>query len=217
LRQPGTDLQNPKADLEALVVSYLADPQVKLPARATAAWALGMIKPGPRPADLNFPLMAYLIGAVAAEVGTQIVALDVDPVKYPEQLAPYLDKVRRQTDLLLQLYQGFEGDPSLRDAGLLRFDHPSLARHRQMVANTAAQVRAVIAAAVALTQSAGSLVAERRAELARAVAELKAFLAQSRPDDLALYPGGPQFTVPRFEAPGGPSGRAGGRRTSAGR
>lgn len=192
LRQSTANQLNPKPEFTATAMKYLADPEARPIVRAWAATALGMLRPTAKPDDVNFYLMAYNMGLVAAEVGQRIAAMDVDP-KNSEKTRQYLEQVRRDTDDLMQLYQGFEGDPALRDAGLLKIDHPAALRQREAISAIATKVKAIITASVALSRSAGELIGRNRAELARTVEGLKAALAQAAPQDYALYPGGPEF------------------------
>lgn len=192
LRQASTDALTPKADLEAVAMTYLADPKTRPDVRAWASWALGMMRPNPKIENLNFVLIAYHMASAAADIGAQIAALNVNTSK-PEEIPPYLVLVSRKTDLLLQLDLGLEGDPGIRDAGLLKFEHAGMSKQKQAVSEIAAKVKAMITAAIELSRSAGVQVKDARAALTAAVDDLKAFLAANPPADAALYPGGPSF------------------------
>lgn len=185
LRQASTDLNDPKVMLSAALLGVLSNPNERPQVRAKAAWALGMLRPSERNSGYNFALIAHHMGLAAADIGDIVVAEGTaNPIR-----------ANRMTDLLLVVLSGLEGDPEIRNAGLLRADHGNLASQRAAVQAVADQVKALASAAVTLSGSAGAQRAPRTAEVTAAVQALRAHLAKSPPSDLALFPDGPKFPV----------------------
>jgi hypothetical protein len=185
LRQASANLNEPKATLAASLLAVLADPQARPQVRAEAAWALGMLRPNVQNPRYNFELIAHHMGGAAADIGDVIVAEGTANPVFATRLA----------DQLLVLLSGIEGDPQIRNAGLLRVDHPNVANQRAAIQGVLDRVREVARAAVELSRSAGVQRAQRTAEVAAAVQALRAHLAKSPPADLALFPDGPTFPL----------------------
>lgn len=186
LRQSASDPLNPDADLAAVVLSFLANPDAEPAVRAWAGWAMGMLRPSSRINQFNFELIAQHVGQAALSLGSEIVQIQAEN---PERAV-------RLTDLLYQLYLGLIGTSEIRDAGLLKTDHPSLAAQRATVQQIADRVRDVLAAAIELTRDAAP---QQRPQYRQALSgrldTLRSTLSNTRPTSLVLYPGGPQFPI----------------------
>ncbi len=61
-----------KAEMASAAARYLTDPDARPDVRAEAAWALGMMRVNPAITKYNFPLIAYHIGEVAADLGEKV-------------------------------------------------------------------------------------------------------------------------------------------------
>src|SRR5690606_17987077 len=75
LRQSSSDPLRPEADLAAVVLSHLANPNAEPAVRAWAGWAMGMLRPTPRTEQFNFQLVAQHIGEAVQSMATQIVEI----------------------------------------------------------------------------------------------------------------------------------------------
>lgn len=198
LRQSASDPLKPEADISGIVLGYLADPDAEPAVKAWAAWAMGMLRPTTRTNQYNFQLIALHIGNAAIDLATQIV----------ETQAENPERAVRLTDLLFQLYLGLVGTSQVRDAGLLKMEHPSLAEQRASIQQIADRVRDVLASAVELTRDAAPQQRPQyRQALQGRIDTLKSTLAAVKPASLALYPGGDQFPVGVADAAPGPQAR----------
>ena len=144
-----------------------------------------MMRPADRNAEFNFQLVAHHMGLAATDIGERIVATQAENP----------DEAVRLTDLLLQLHLAFTGSPEIRDAGLLKTDHPALAAQRAQIQDIANRVKNVAAASVDLVRSPRQQWPRGRSALESQVQALREFLASSPPADVALFPNGPQFPV----------------------
>ncbi len=190
LRQASSSGSNPQADFSAQVLKYLADPDQSLSVRAWAAWALGMIRPSERNDKYNFQLIAYHAGRAAVEIGDQVLELE------PEN--PELAK--RLTNLLLQILVGFYGNSEIRNSGLLNTPHSNLLAQKTTIQPIADRVQKLTAAAIELNRAVGAQKPSRRTTLQSALEDLRTYLSQNPPQNVALIPDGPTFPVP--SAPG---------------
>jgi hypothetical protein len=192
LRQAESVVRSPTSDIAATLLGIVADPKQREQVRAEAAWALGMLRPSSA-SRFNFELAAYHMASAAADIAEKITQVQPDSNAQAARLA----------DLLVQLYLGFEGDAALR-AGLLRSEHPNLSTQRTKVQALANQVKALATAAVDLTRAAKAQQPDKLKDLDALVSQLRDYLANNPPADLALYANGPSFPVEREEAEAGP-------------
>jgi hypothetical protein len=195
-----------QAEFATTALKFLADPKAKPDVRASAAWALGMMRVSGGTAKYNFGLIGYHIGQAAVDVGNRIVEADAD--RRP-------GRVRHLTDLLLELIDALSStnNGNIANAGLLNANHPNLGASRPFLSQLDAGLRKVAQAAVDLDKSPAERApdpkakkpagkgprARQRDALAAQVNELKAFLAKNPPSNWALVPGGPEFRGPQAQ------------------
>ena len=55
-------------------MQFLPNPEIRPEVRAEAAWALGMMRVSQASGTFNYPLIAYYIGEVAADLGERVAA-----------------------------------------------------------------------------------------------------------------------------------------------
>jgi hypothetical protein len=193
LRQPTQSPLQGKAEMAAIALQILADPESKLAVRAAAAWALGMMRVGREIANYNFPLVTYHIGAAAAEVGEKMGAVFSNSADQAEYLTGLL---------VTQLYPALNGIADVRESGLLNM--PGGQATRGLIEQARDLVGAVATAAVQLDRAAGTQISQRKRELSERVAALRMFLDKNRPADSRLTPGSPEVRAPEVaKAPGG--------------
>ncbi|QEH33062.1 hypothetical protein OJF2_15580 [Aquisphaera giovannonii] len=183
LRQ-GAEPKSPKeARMAKAAAKVLAAPKARLDIRAEAARALGMMQITNAVTDYNFKLVAYLAGQVAAGAGEAVLSSYSD--KGPPLNAA---KAQYMTALLVgPLSQVFEGQPGVRDSGLLH--NPAAASSRSDIQKVQGQITAVAKSALELVRApAGQRAAERK-DLEAQIGRLKEFLAKNVPANGHLVPG----------------------------
>ena len=191
-RQPSGSPSQGKVELIEVAVRHLADPKSNLQLRSYAAWALGMMPPGPRVAPkFNYAMITYRIGALAAEVAE---AASASMKANPERA-----KVMAGL-LLYQIYPAFAGEPGLRDSGLAVTSAGS--KDAAFVKQVKDSVQALAAGSVELTRSAGGMITRGRKDMADQIKSLKALLAKGRPADWHVIPGGADFPLADAKAAG---------------
>jgi hypothetical protein len=207
LRQAAVPSDPDKAEMATAAMKCLADPKAPPEVRATAAWALGMVRVNPAMAKYNFGLIAYDIGQLAAELGDKISATFA--------LNPVL--AERWTALLVgPIYQAFYGFEGARESGLLHVPagHPNFGPNQSAIRQIAELQTAVAKAAVEMIRAPGAQAKALAAQdpkkpfkelndLNERVAALKAYLSKNPPKRFELMPGGPEFRLA--------AGAAGGR------
>jgi hypothetical protein len=193
-----------KPDVAALAMQALGDPAAKLDVRAWSAWTLGMLTM-PANANYNFPLEAYQVGRVAADIGDKIVA-DCDHRGPSFSKAGGNDSARYLTGLLIyQVYPALAGVDDVPNSGRLNSRHPAALASRTLLAGLEEQIRNVGKAANELLAAGGGQVKEARNDLAARVTELKSFLDKNRPANIELFPGGPKFPLTPQQVAGAPA------------
>lgn len=181
------------------IMSYLADPEARPEVRATAAWAMGMLKIDGTISKFNYPLVAYFVADVAAQVG--------------EQANRSFDKQKGVTELctsllLYRLHGAFEGTPEARESGLLHGapGNSAFAQSKALLKQTDDQIAPVARASLALIRGTSGQAPKLRQELSNTLANLRQFLDKNVPENDRLVPGGTQaFPVKQAEvaeAPG---------------
>jgi hypothetical protein len=187
LRLATDQARGSKAEFAAVALELAADPKAAPAVRAWAGWALGMMRVPQSVRNYNYPLVANVLGGVAADLGEKIAAL-------PDNAQP---KVVQLIDLLLQIHLGIAGDPDVRASGLANASHPSIAAAQPYVAEVDKRVKAVTKAAIDLSNSAkGTQMKGRRAALSAAVEELRSFLAKPLNNGRVLFAGAEPLPVP---------------------
>jgi hypothetical protein len=200
IRQAETRVRAPEADVADTLVGILSDPSERPEVRAQAAWALGMLRPFSN-TKFNFGLAAFHMGLAAADIGDRVLEVQRQSDARASRLAA----------ALLQIALGFEGDRSIRGAGLLHNEHSNLAPFRAAAQAIAEQVKAVAKAAVDLTEAPKARKDDARSALSARIGELRAILGRNEPSDWSLYPDGPEFPAQRSQEAGSegePAGRA---------
>jgi hypothetical protein len=190
-----TNAGNPEFALVAM--RYLADQDARPEVRAWAAWAIGMMKVDNAISKFNFPLVAYNIGSLAAELGERIHdSHDLNPT-----LAEHWAGV-----LLYQVYPALVGVDGARDSGLLH--SPGNTQARTMLRQLDDLIKPVAKASVELIREAKGRRAEaKKKELNDSVASLKRFLEKNTPSDTHLVPGSEEFPIKGEQVAENPGGR----------
>jgi hypothetical protein len=87
MRQSGTTSAPQKAEMASAAMKFLADPEANPRVRATAAWALSMMRVNPQVSKYNYALIAHEIGSMAAEFGEKADEAIPVPPKKPKPAA----------------------------------------------------------------------------------------------------------------------------------
>jgi hypothetical protein len=181
LRQGFIPASPKTADMAASAMRVLADPKARTEVRSEAARALGFMQINNAVNDYNYPLVAYAVGMLAADLGERVVGA------YSETGAPLNDtKAQLWTSLLVgPILQAFEGLPGVRESGLLNGNAGSA---RAEIQKLLEQIRPVAAASLELIRAPGGQRKARRADLEARVAALKDYLAKNPPANKHLVP-----------------------------
>ena len=194
LRLASTAGPQGKPDVAAVAMQTLSDPNVKLDVRAWAAWTLGMMTM-PANASYNFPLEAYQVGRLAADIGDKIVA-DCTQRGPSFSKAGGNDYARYLTGLLLyEVYPALAGVDDVANSGRINSRHPAALAARAVLSGLDEQLKNVGRAANELLTAGGGQVQEARNDLAARIVELKSFLDKNRPTSVELFPGGPKLPI----------------------
>ena len=206
MRQAALPVKMADAEMAAAAMKFLADPTARPEIRATAAWALGMVRVNPAVARYNFPLVAHVVGQLAAELGDKAGAsFSENPT-----LSEYLSGL-----LVGPIFQAFNGVEGARESGLLKT--PGLGQAATYVKQVADLQASVARASVELVRAPAGQVPARKKDLSDRVAALKAFLDKNPPKDFHLIPAGPEYRpaaagpVAKAAEPAKAAGVAGGR------
>lgn len=195
------------ADMASTAMRILADPKARADVRAQAAHALGMMQISNAVPKFNFSLIAYAAAQLAAEIGDQIVA------SYTEK-GPAINATRAEylTSLLVgPIQQTFDGQPGVRDSGMLHNGSTTALSARSEIQKILDQIEPVSKASLELLRSPTGLLKARRQDLVTRVAVLKEFLSKNAPANHHLVPDDQGF----LQAGDQPAG-AGGARVAAG-
>ncbi len=186
-----------KAEFADTAMKFLVDGKLPPDVRSAAAWALGMMVVPNSVRDFNYPLVAYAAGLAAADLGDRIIAV-------PDKA---ILRVTRLTELLIQIHLAFNGQPGVRESGLLHQANPAAASAQGYVAEVEKRVRALTRASLALGQTVGTNIPKARKEVVAAVDDLRSFLAKPPTGARTLYSGGPESPEPTLPAKVAPSAR----------
>lgn len=199
LRLAKDPTQAQKLEFATVIMGFLANEEARPEVRATAAWAMGMIRIDGAVTKFNYPLVAYYVGGLAADLG--------------EQANRSFDKSRGMTELctsllLYKLHGAFEGTPEARDSGLLHgvAGNAALAQAKPFLKQADDHIAPVARAALGVLRVTPGQVSAQRKELSQSVASLRQFLEKNTPTNTQLIPGGKDFPVKAAEvakAPGG--------------
>ncbi len=179
LRQVAGIQNRNEALMATAVFSVLVHAEERLETRAWAAWAFGMLEVPAGFPQVNFSLVSYQVGRLAARLGHQIAEADLPQAQYLTGL------------LVFQVFQGTNGDPNFRGSGLV--NSRQLGPHSQFVNQVRRLVYQVGGDAVRLTNARGTQVPPARQALEKSVATLETYLDRNRPEDRTLVPDGPSF------------------------
>lgn len=178
---------NPKeAEMAAAAMQLLDDPKARNEVRAEAAKALGFMQITPNVLGYNFGLIAYATSVLAASLGEQITANYSDKAALNQVKAEYLASM-----LVGPLYQAFDGQPGVRESGLLHT--PAAASSRAEIQKMLDALKPMAKAAIELVRAPTGQIKARRQDLVARVAELKEFLAKNAPNNRHLVPGDDGF------------------------
>ncbi len=190
LRQAGTpQKQDKQPEFAFAAMKYLADPNARPEVRAMAAWAIGTMRTS-GVSKLNLALVGYYVAEVAAVLGDKVdEVFDSNP-----KMSSYF-----AGNLLYQLYPALEGQPGVRDAGLLNGQHPNLAGARPFLKSIDDLIKPVAKSSVDLINGPRGKQKDLQKGLEESVANLRSFLQKNPPKDVKLVPGGPAFPVKNNE------------------
>lgn len=181
VRAISTIAQRDQAVMARAALEILADPAERPEVRAWAAWAIGMMDVPATYPQVNYTLLAYEFGRLAAALGDEILIAPPGRVQYLTALLVYQDFV------------GLDGNPAVRNSGLTKAR--SLGPHTSAVQRIHQLVKALAADCVTYTRAVAGQVEPARQAVASRLAELKAHLEKNPPTDLALVPGVPPLEV----------------------
>ena len=175
----GYEPSKPKeAAMASAAMAMLADGAAKPEVRAEAARALGQMPIASAVSKYNTPLIGYITGQLAAELGNGIATSSSgspDKAKYLAAL------------LIGPVYQAFDGVPGSRDSGLL---HRSGGAPAPSIDKVFELIKPVVQSTIDLLSASRRQAKDRQKELLDHVAALKTFLQQNPPADPHLVPNG---------------------------
>ena len=186
LRLATDQARGSKAEFADVAIALAADPKAAPAVRAWASWALGMMRVPQTVKNYNYPLVANVMGGVAADIGAKVAALPDNASSKMVQLA----------DPLVQVHLGISGDPNVRASGLSNASHPAASSAQPYIAEIDKRVRAVTKDAIELSIAKGTQVKTARDSLKAAVNDLRGFLAKPVPTGRALYAGAAPLPLP---------------------
>ena len=186
LRQGFLPNQPQKIHMASSAMRFLADPGAKLEVRPEAARALGQMQITSAVNKFDFPLVAHAAGLLAADLGTDQLALSGHRPRVGEYT-----KARYLTALLIgPVYQSFEGVS--RDSGRLRIATPPALTYVQQVFNL---VKEVAQSSFDLLNAPPKQYKDRKKRLASQIEALRGFLDKNPPSTLCLVPDGQDFVA----------------------
>jgi len=181
LRLAAAPSSRDRAKMVTAAADYLTNPDARTEVRAEAAWAIGMMRDLQTITKFNFPLVAYHIGEVAADIGDRVVKT------FPENRT----LGDRWVGLLLyQVYPALYGQPNLRDSGLL--NGPARPPFIKQVADL---IQPIARGALDLTRAPTGQQPQLVKDLGDRVANLRTFLEKNPQKDRHLVPNGPELPV----------------------
>lgn len=180
-----------QAEMASTALRFLADRKANPEVRSMAAWALGMMDVPSSMAKYNYPLVAYMMGQAALDMGEEAHSSSTSNPDSARHLAALI---------VYRVLPGLRGDESIRDSGL---QHASgIAQARKPVDELTTRVQNVAVAAFNLTSPAAGGKAERarwRDRLRANLAALKEFMTKNPPAENRLVPGGEEFSIGKPE------------------
>ncbi len=187
-------------DFAAVAMKFLADPEARPEVRATAGWALGMMRISPALSKFNFILVAFDLGEVAADLGEKVSDAFADNPMQSEYYTSFL---------LYQIYPALEGKEGARESGLTHIptNHPNIGQASKFIKQVDDLVKPVASTAVNLLRAPTGRFKDYKKELNDRVAALKLFLEKNPPADHHLTPGGPQFPIKNPQVAEAPVGK----------
>lgn len=187
LRLATDQARGSKAEFADIALALAAEPKSAPAVRAWACWALGMMRVPQTVRTYNYPLVANVMGGVAADIGLKIAALPDNAASKMVQLA----------DPLVQVHLGISGDPDVRASGLANASHPAASSAQAYIGEVDKRVRAVTKASIDLSNSAkGSQMQKGRETVIAAVNDLRGFLAKPVTTGRSLYAGADPLPLP---------------------
>jgi hypothetical protein len=196
LRQATLPTEPSRAQMANVVMSFLADPEVRLEVRSEAARALGLMQTNAIP-RYNYKLVAAAAGGLIADLASEI------NEQYSDT-PPRAENPTRATFLLALLvgpaYQCFDGVEGQTGSGLLRTGSAD-SETSKYIQQIFGMVKPIAQAAINLRGAPSKEYKKCKQDLAGRVAALRKSLEEDPPASRRLVPGGPEF---------GPNGQAAG-------
>lgn len=192
LRQAADPTAQKDVEYASAVVQILSNADNRPEVRAEAAWALGMMRVSSAAGAFNYPLIAYYIGEVAADLGDRIAST----YESNWTLSHYW-----MSPLLYQVNAALNGQEGVRDTGLLRMQMSP--PQQKAVREVADLIKPVAKSAIELYKSPKGGREKLAKELSDRVGQLRAYLDKNPPAQKSLIPGGRPFPL-RAEMAGAP-------------
>lgn len=197
-------LRDAKAEAANAALAELADLDNALPARAQAAWALGMMRVPAEFNEYNHALVAHHVGRLAVAIGEEIDRVtgievsaaeeDAKKAAAPTRANFPVERVRYLVGLVAgPLYSALAGDPRVQGTGLANAQ--GAAPHRQAIEDVRSRLANFVRAGANLYTSIGGQVPAARRALRAVVDDLRDHLDKNPPKSLKLVPNGPEFPV----------------------
>ncbi|MDR3633308.1 MAG: hypothetical protein P4L84_05680 [Isosphaeraceae bacterium] len=186
LRQAKTPQKPDQPVFANVAMRFLADKEARPEVRAMAAWALGMMRIDNALSKFNFSLVAHNVAEVAADLGDKV----VDVFDANQNQSRYYTSF-----LLYQIHPALEGDPKVRDAGILKVpgNHAGFNQAKPFLQQVDDLVKSVYKASVELLNAPRGKQKDLQKQLANRVDALRKFLQKNPPADTRLVPGGQAF------------------------
>jgi len=174
-----------KVEMATAALEKLSDPEARPEVRAQAGWAIGMMRVSTAVGKFNYPLVAYYLGEVAADLGQRVA----------ETYASNMTQARYwAAPLLYQVWPALNGVPGVGETGVVKM--PGLAASdRDFVQKVSGLVRPLAKSAVELIKAPKGGQEKLAKELSDRVGALKAFLDKNPPSDNKLVPTGKPFPL----------------------
>lgn len=177
-------------DMASAAFQYLIDDKLRPEVRAEAARALGAMQITTAVPKFNFELTAYATAQLAASLVQKI----------SDGYSENANRAQELTAVLVgPIFQTFEGQPGVRDSGLL--NNPAVTNKAEIQKYFDALRPVAMAAAALGNNPPAGQIPGLAADLKAKVEKYKADLAKAAPADPNLFPSGPTYNGPGEAAP----------------
>lgn len=190
LRTISTIQRRDEALMAQTALHVLASPKYRPEIRAWAGWTLGMLDVPPGYPQVNYSLIAYHLGKLAAELGDGVLAAQevVTDEDGGEETVPQQLRINYLTALMVyQVYYALIGDPTVRDSGILGGAR-TLGEHDQYVRRMQEAIRRLATGCVEYSRAVGGRIGPARDEVVAALEALRTLLQQSPPASDLVVP-----------------------------